>query len=102
MGSLGVELPRSTDQHLSEIGEDVPVVDAVGIGQCAPRDVAAEARMVELGLEGSQTRLDVAQAFAEGQLGERQAEELIPTREAARTTVCRRIAARTRRNRAGE
>ena len=86
-GLVGVELPRSTDQHLSEIGEDAPVVDAVGIGQRAPRDVAAEARMVELGLEGPQTRLDVAQAFAEGQLCERQAEELVPTREAAWATV---------------
>jgi hypothetical protein len=43
--------------------------------------------MVELGLEGSQTRLDVAEAFAEGQLGEGEAEELIPAREAARATV---------------
>ncbi len=43
--------------------------------------------MVELGLEGPQTRLDVAQAFAKGQLRERQAEKLVPTREAARTTV---------------
>ena len=43
--------------------------------------------MVELGLEGSQTRLDVAEAFAKGQLRERQAEKLIPAREAARTTI---------------
>jgi TRAP-type mannitol/chloroaromatic compound transport system substrate-binding protein len=62
-------------------------VGAVGIGQCASRDVAAEARVIELGLEGAQTRLDVAQAFAEGQLRESQAEELIPTREAAETTI---------------
>ncbi len=59
-GLLGVEHPRSTDQHLSEIGEDVPVVSAIGIGQRAPRDFPPEARMVELGLEGSQTSLDVA------------------------------------------
>ncbi len=86
-GFVGVKFPRSTDQHLSELGEDAPVVDAVGIGQCAPRDLAAEARMVELGLEGPQTRLDVAQAFAKGQLRERQAEKLVATREAARATV---------------
>jgi hypothetical protein len=76
-----------TDQHLSEIGEDVPVVSAVGIGQRAPRDLATEARVVELGLECPQARLDVAQAFAKGELRERQAEKLVPTREAARTTV---------------
>src|SRR6516162_3671282 len=29
-GFVGVELPRSTDQHLSEIGKDAPVVSAVG------------------------------------------------------------------------
>ena len=84
---VGIEFPRPTDQHLSEIGEDVPVVSAVGIGQRAPRDLAAEARMIELGLEGPQTRLDVAQAFAKGQLRERHAEKLVPAREATRTTV---------------
>ena len=86
-GLVGIELSRATDQHLSEIGEDAPVVGPVGIGQCASRDVAAEARVVELGLEGSQARLDVAEAFAEGQLRERQAKELIPAREAAGATV---------------
>jgi hypothetical protein len=82
-----VLLPRSTDQHLSEIGEDVPVMSAVGIGQCAPRDLAPIAGVVELVFEGSQARLDVAQAFAKGQLRERHAEKLVPTREAARATV---------------
>ncbi len=48
-GFLRVELSRLTDQHLSEIREDAPVVNAVGIGQFALRHLAAEARMIELG-----------------------------------------------------
>src|SRR5262249_54063927 len=63
--------------------EDAPIVGAVGIGQGAPRDLSPEPGMIELGLEGAQTRLDVAQAFAKGQLRECQTEKLIPTREAA-------------------
>jgi hypothetical protein len=86
-GLVGVQLPCPTDQYLSEIGEDAPVVGAVGVGQRAARDVAPETRMVELGLEGSQTCLDVAEAFAEGQLSERQAEELVPAREGPDPTV---------------
>jgi len=31
-GFVGVECPRSLDQHLGEIGEDPPVVDAIGVG----------------------------------------------------------------------
>jgi len=43
--------------------------------------------MIQLGFDGSQTRLDVANAFANGQLSEREAEELIPKGEIARTTI---------------
>ena len=48
--------------------------------------------MVQLGLHGPETGLDVAQALAVRQLGESQAEELVETREAAhlvRTVVAR-------------
>jgi len=43
--------------------------------------------MIQFGREGPETRLDVAQTFAIGQLRECQAEKLIPTREAARTAI---------------
>ena len=84
---VGVELSRSTNQNLSEIGEDMPVVGAIGVGQCAPRDLAPKAGVVELVFEGAQARLDVSQAFAKSQLRERHAEKPVRTREAARTTV---------------
>ena len=86
-GFLGIELPRSTDQHLSKVGDDAPVVSAVGIGQRASRDLPTKARVVELRLDSPQTRLDVAEAFAKGQLCKRQAEKLIPAREATWTTI---------------
>jgi len=72
---------------LSKVGEDAPVVSAVGIGQRAPRDLPTKARVVELRLDSPQTRLDVAEAFAKGQLCKRQAEKLIPAREATWTTI---------------
>src|SRR6516165_7478626 len=86
-GFVDGEFPRPSDQDLGEVGEDAPIVSSVGIGQRAPRDLSPEAGMIELGLKGTQTRLDVAQALPEGQLSERQTEELIATREATRPAM---------------
>jgi hypothetical protein len=43
--------------------------------------------MVKLGLLGTQTSFDIAQAAAIGQLSEQQTKELIPTREVLDVTI---------------
>ncbi len=75
------------DQDLGEVGEDAPVVGAVGVGQRAAGNGSSEAGVVELGTDGAEAGFDVAEAFAEGELGEGQAEELIAARESARPAV---------------
>ena len=47
---LGVQLSCLANEHLSELGIDAPVAVLVGLGQCRPRNVAANTDMVELGL----------------------------------------------------
>ena len=71
------------DQPLGEVGVDPPVAPLVRIGQGAARDAASDAHVVQLGLHGPQTRLDVAQALAIGELGKGQTEKLVEAREAA-------------------
>ena len=44
--------------------------------------MGAQADVIQLGLHCAETRFNIAQAFAIGELGERQTEEMIPTREA--------------------
>jgi hypothetical protein len=53
---------------MGELGIDAPVARLVGIGQCASAHRAAKTHVIELGGLCAQTRLDVAQAFAVGQL----------------------------------
>ncbi len=53
----------------------------VGVGQGAAGDSAANTEVVELGPLRAQAGLDVAQAFAIGQLCEGHAQELIEVRE---------------------
>jgi hypothetical protein len=45
--------PRDTDEYLSEIGEDAPVVSFVGVGQIAAGDLAAKAHVIELAADGT-------------------------------------------------
>ena len=68
---------------LREVGVDAPVAHRVGIGQGVARDAAANAHVIELARLRSQTRFDVAQALAIGQLRERHAQELIEAGEAS-------------------
>ena len=69
------------DQVLREIGEDAPVVGFVGVSQSGSRDPAAESHVVQLVADRSQTRLDVAKAFAIGELSEGHRQKLVPTRQ---------------------
>jgi hypothetical protein len=84
---IEIEFSRSADQLLSKLGEDSPVVCAVGIRQETPRNLSTEPRMVQLWLDGTQPRLDVSQPFAKGQLCKCYAEKLISTGEATRTAI---------------
>jgi hypothetical protein len=61
---------------------DAPIAQLVGVGQGAARYVAPDAHVVELGVLGAQTGLDVAQALAIGELGEGHAAVLVETTEA--------------------
>lgn len=54
----------------------------VGLGQGVSGDPSVKSHVVEPALHGPKAGLDIAKAFAIGQLGEGQAEELIETREA--------------------
>ena len=70
-----------SDEDLGEVVKDSPVVNAVGVGESAARDLGSEAGMVAFRPDSLQTGDDVAEAFAERQLGESQGEELITARE---------------------
>ena len=72
----GIERGGLLDEHLGEVGENPPVAVFIGIGQCAAGGGLADAGVIEFWPQGRQTGFDVAQAFAPGQLGERQHEEL--------------------------
>ncbi len=67
---IDVQASGDADQGLSEVGMDAPVAQLVGVGQGAARYIAPDAHVVELGILGTQTGLDVAQALAIGELGE--------------------------------
>jgi len=84
---LSVQLPRTTDQDLGEVGVDPPVVSMIGVGQRAPRDFAAKSGVIQLGPQGPQTRFDVPQAFAIGELRESHAQELVAARETATALI---------------
>lgn len=71
-----------SDQNLREIGVDAPVAAFVRVGQCGPRHLAPEARMVALASQRTQARLDVAKALPIGQLGEGHRQKLFPAGEA--------------------
>jgi len=72
--SLGNEHPR-------EIGKDGPVAGFVGVRQRVARDQAAEAPVIKPPLR-AQTRFDLAQAFAPGELRKGQTQKLVATEEA--------------------
>jgi len=78
---LGIQRPGRPDEGLGELGIDPPVARFVRIGQGRATDRRAQTHMIELGGLGSEARLDIPQALAEGQLRNGHAAELVRTRE---------------------
>ena len=76
---VGVQHAGMGDENLSEIGEDVPVVAFVGVGQGRTGDPASNTHVVQLVRRGPQTGFNVSQALAIGELREGHAQELVPT-----------------------
>ncbi len=76
-----IERARYSNQALCKVGIDAPVSNRIRIGQRVARYRAAKAHVVELGGLAAQTRFDVAQTLAIGQLRERHAQKLIETSE---------------------
>ena len=76
-GIVDVQAPGGPDQDLGEVGVDPPVPIFVGVGQRVPGDSSPDAHVIQLGANGPQAGLDVAQAFPKGQLREGHAEKLI-------------------------
>ncbi len=68
----GVQFVRMLDQALGEVGIDPPVSALVGIGQRGPFHRGANSHVIQLGGLRRQTDLDIAQAFAIGQLSKGQ------------------------------
>ena len=87
---LGIESAGDVDERIREILIDAPVAALVGAGQRAAGDPAANAQVVELARLRAQAGLDVAQAFAVGELREHYAQKLIEVRERERR-VCPRV-----------
>ena len=75
---LGIEKASDSNERLGQVGLDA---HRVGIGQGVAGDLATNAHVKELARLRSQTRLDVAQALAVGNLREGHAEILIEARE---------------------
>ena len=82
-----VQRPGDADQLVGQLLVDAPVPVLVGFGQGVAGDVTANAQMVQLAAGRAQAQFDVAQALPPGQLGEGQAEELIPAGERADAVV---------------
>jgi len=83
----GIKRSCDADQVLGEVGEDVPVVRLVGVGQCGACDAASEAEMIALRPQGVKAGLDVAQALAVGQLSERHGQKLLPAGQASQSGI---------------
>ncbi len=82
-----INFASAINQHLSEIRVDSPIVRAVGVSQSAAGDVASKARVIELGLQGSQACFNVAQALSECELCEGEAKKLVSAGEATMATI---------------
>ena len=76
---VDVEVARRPNEALREVGVDAPVAGLVRLGQRRPRDPRADADVIAPRLHRAETRRDIAQALAVGELRERHAEILIPT-----------------------
>jgi hypothetical protein len=82
-----VELAGAADQPLRELGIDPPVAHLVGIGKRRSAHRFAKAHMVELAGLRRQTRLDVAQTLAIGELREGHDAELLGAAQDGRSMI---------------
>src|SRR3989304_1886286 len=80
-GFLTIEISGGLDQLSGEVGVDPPVACLVGMSQGVACDHATHTAMVEFLPERSETCFDIPETFSEGDLGERQGDELSVTRE---------------------
>ena len=69
-GLVGIQRAGDANHGLCELGVDAPVAALIGVGERVARHPAADAHVIELVLMGAQTRFDIAQALAEGELRE--------------------------------
>lgn len=76
-----MQLDRYGNQSMTQCLEQPPVAPFVGIGQGGTRYLAANPNVVELGTVRVQTRHQIAQALASGDLGIRDTQEMVPGRE---------------------
>ena len=76
-----VQLPSLANQRLREVPPDAPVAMLVGMRQRAAGNHCAHSHMIELGLMGTKTALDVPQPFPIGELRESHAQVLVHARE---------------------
>src|SRR3990172_10213189 len=79
---VDIQLLGQLNQHVGKVGKETPIPMLVGIRQRASGDGPSNAHVIELGGLGSQTGLDVSQAFPVRQLGKSHAEKLIERGEA--------------------
>ena len=86
-GVARIEFAGPGNEDGGEVGVDAPVAILIGFGQRVACDLAANADVIQLGLQGVQTDFDVAQAVPVGQLSKGHAQELIEAGELARAIV---------------
>jgi predicted nucleic acid-binding protein len=72
---------------VGELGINAPVARLVGVGQSAAAHLATQPHVIEFGRLRAQTRLDVAQAFAVGQLREGHRQKLVQAAESANVEI---------------
>jgi len=69
---------RGADEHLRKVSKDAPIAVLVGVGQCGTRHSGANAHVIQLGANRSQTGFNIAQALAIGQLSKGHGKILLP------------------------
>src|SRR5438093_2296968 len=88
-GQRFVEIKFSgvSDQHLGKVPIDAPVAHLVGVSQGVAGDFAANPHVVKLPASSAQTRLDVPETFAIGELSKGHRQKLVPARKALHFVV---------------
>jgi len=86
-GIVRVKTAGFGDEMPGQVGVHLPGPMLVGVGQRAARHRAANPQSIKLAAARAQTNFDVPQTLPVSQLGEGQAEKLIPTGEALHLVV---------------